>query len=120
MTANPRAFRVAARNAMFRHVLLAARRDWTGLAELGSGLDAQGWEDLLTPYFDEYEVLGTDSAARGPKLFQVTENGTSWNVRQVLDDPDGDHGWSFDAVIDLEASAESNEVVFEGITVTAG
>lgn len=120
MTANPRAFRVAVRNAMFRHVLLAARRDWAGLEALGSGLDSEGWEDLLTPFFEEYGELGTDGRARGPKLFQVTEAGTSWNVRQVLDDPDNDHGWSFDAVVDLEASAESEEVVFEGITVTAG
>ncbi|MCE5290364.1 MAG: DUF3516 domain-containing protein [Nocardiaceae bacterium] len=120
MTANPKAFRVAVRNAMFRHILLAARKDWAALEDLQSGLDAEGWEELLTPYFDEYGELGTDGAARGPKLFQVTEAEGVWNVRQVLADPDGDHGWSIDAVIDLEASAESEEVVFEGITVAVG
>jgi hypothetical protein len=42
------------------------------------------------------------------------ENGL-WRVRQIFDDPDGDHDWAITALIDLAASDESGEPV---ITVT--
>ena len=46
---NPRAFRVLVRNAMFRRVELAARRDWAALAELDAdaGWSADDWQDAL-------------------------------------------------------------------------
>ena len=40
VTANPRAFRVLVRNALFRRVELAARRQWDALGELDA---ADGW-----------------------------------------------------------------------------
>ncbi len=117
VTANVRAFRVMVRNAVFRLVDLAARRRWRELPELTDGAD---WADELDPYFAEYGEIGTGPAARGPELFQLETQRDTWTVRQVLDDPDGDRGWSIDATVDLAASDEAGEVVFGSVAVHAG
>ncbi|ATL68907.1 DEAD/DEAH box helicase [Nocardia terpenica] len=117
ISANERAFRVMVRNAVFRRVELAALHRWDALDELGDGPD---WETELAPYFAEYDAIGTGPNARGPRLFQLQQGPEFWRVRQVLDDPAGDHGWSVDAVVDLAESDAAGEVVFDEIAVTAG
>ncbi|WP_063038330.1 DEAD/DEAH box helicase [Nocardia pseudovaccinii] len=117
ISANERAFKVMIRNAMFRRVELAALRRWETLAELGTGPD---WAAELTPYFDEYESIGTGPDARGPQLFQVEQRPGFWQVRQVLDDPAGDRGWALAAVVDLAESDAAGEVVFDEVTIVAG
>jgi superfamily II RNA helicase len=117
ITANERAFRVMVRNAMFRRVELAALRRWDELAELSPGPD---WAEALADYYAEYERIGTGPDARGPQLFQVERRPGFWQVRQVLDDPAGEHGWSIDAVVDLAESDAAGEVVFDDVTVSAG
>lgn len=117
ISANERAFRVMVRNAMFRRVELAALRRWDELAGLGPGPD---WAEALADYYAEYERIGTGPDARGPQLFQVERRPGFWHVRQVLDDPAGDHGWSIDAVVDLAESDAAGEVVFDDVTVSAG
>lgn len=117
ISANERAFRVMVRNAMFRRVELAALRRWDELAELGPGPD---WAEAFADYYAEYERIGTGPDARGPQLFQVERRPGFWHVRQVLDDPAGDHGWSIDAVVDLAESDAAGEVVFDDVTVSAG
>ena len=51
LTANLRAFRVMVRNASFRRVELAARRDWATLGEMDqdAGWDAARWEAASQP-----------------------------------------------------------------------
>ncbi|BCK54616.1 DEAD/DEAH box helicase [Nocardia wallacei] len=117
ISANERSFRVLVRNAVFRRVELAALHRWQALAELDDGPD---WERDLAPYFAEYGEIGTGPNARGPRLFQVEQRPGFWHVRQVLDDPAGDHGWSVDAIVDLAESDAAGEVVFDEVTVTAG
>ena len=129
LTGNVRAFRVLVRNALFRRVQLAAREDWAGLGALGD-VDADGaawtaerWRAALDPYFDEHDDVGTGPDARGPSLLLVTEGGPGappgpgrWAVRQLLDDPAGDHDWRIDAEVDLAASDDAEEAV---LVVTA-
>ncbi|APE35939.1 DEAD/DEAH box helicase [Nocardia mangyaensis] len=117
ISANERAFRVMVRNAMFRRVELASRRRWYDLDELSPGPD---WAEDFAPYFDEYAAIGTGPDARGPQLFQVDKRPGFWHVRQVLDDPAGDHGWALTAIVDLEESDAAGEVVFDEVTVSAG
>jgi hypothetical protein len=69
----------------------------------------------MTAYFDEYDELGTDADARGPHLLVVEEQPSQWLVRQVFDDPAGDHDWGIAAVVDLAASDEQGVAV---VTVT--
>ena len=108
---------VAVRNAIFKRVDFAAAGWWNALDALDDGPD---WEAELEPYFEEYGEIGTGPSARGPALFELTVGSDRTTVRQVLEDPDGDHGWSFDAVVDVEESDALGEIVFDEITITAG
>ncbi|MGW6660579.1 DEAD/DEAH box helicase [Rhodococcus sp. NPDC055024] len=120
ISANARAFRVMVRNAMFRRIDLASRRQWNDLENLEDGIDAAEWEEQLLPYFEEYATIGTGPSARGPALFQVTEEGEFWRVRQVLEDPEGDHGWALLAVVDIPESDAAGEIVFDELSVVEG
>ena len=107
VTRNERAFRVLVRNEMFRRVELFARRSPADLAALeddGPSLDR--WADAMEAYFAEYPTLGSGPDARGPAFYRVTVQGRTWHVRQVLDDPEGDHDWAITAEVDLDASDE--------------
>ncbi|MEX5721391.1 DEAD/DEAH box helicase [Geodermatophilus maliterrae] len=114
LTGNERAFTAMVRNALFQRVQLWARRRWYDLGELdaGSGWDAERWGEVVRAYFDEHDEVGTGADARGPALL-VWDRGTPgvWRVRQVLDDPAGDHDWGIDAEVDLAASDEEGAVV---------
>jgi hypothetical protein len=115
VTANVRAFRVLVRNALFRRVELAARRNWWALGELDERFPAADWQEALEPFFAEHASLQTGAQARGPALLMVTEEPTRWVVRQILDDPAGDHDWAISAEVDLAASDEEGTAV---VTVT--
>ncbi|GLY00356.1 MULTISPECIES: DEAD/DEAH box helicase [Actinoplanes] len=109
VTRNTRAFRVLVRNAMFRRVELAALRRWDLLAELDAenGWTAERWQAAITEYFEEYDSLGTGPAARGPAFLHIEQGPAVWTVRQVFEDPEGDHDWGIEATVDLEASDEA-------------
>jgi superfamily II RNA helicase len=113
VTGNRRAFRVLVRNALFRRVELAALRRYEELGELDaeSGWDADRWADAVEPYFDEHDEIGTGPDARGPALLIIDEQPGQWAVRQIFDDPAGDHDWGLSAVVDLAASDEAGAAV---------
>jgi superfamily II RNA helicase len=113
VTGNPRAFRVLVRNALFRRVELAALGHYAELGELDAdaGWDAAAWEAAVEPYFDEHDEIGTGPDARGPALLIIDEGPSAWTVRQIFDDPAGDHDWGFSAKVDLAASAEAGQAV---------
>ncbi len=74
---------------------LFARRRWTELGELdgGSGWHAQRWQETGEDYFDEHADVGIGPDARGPALLMIDRQPGVWRVRQILDDPAGDHDW---------------------------
>jgi hypothetical protein len=113
LTGNERAFTAMVRNALFRRVELFARRRWHELGELdaGSGWTYERWEDVGRAYFAEHDDVGTGADARGPARLIVDREPGMWRVRQILDDPAGDHDWGFDVEVDLEASDEEGAAV---------
>ncbi|WP_374159981.1 DEAD/DEAH box helicase [Mycobacterium sp. G7A2] len=113
LTANERAFTAMVRNALFRRVQLFARERWDELGELDSaaGWTALRWAEAGEAYFTEHESVGTGADARGPALLVFDRRPDIWRVRQILDDPAGDHDWGFDAEVDLGASDESGSLV---------
>ncbi|GAA1708120.1 DEAD/DEAH box helicase [Fodinicola feengrottensis] len=119
VTSNARAFRVLVRNELFRRVELAARRRYFDLGEMDaeSGWDATAWQDALRPYFDEHNDIGTGANARGPALLIIEQLADRWNVRQILDDPAGDHDWGISAQVDLAASDEAGTAVVRIVDV---
>jgi superfamily II RNA helicase len=118
VTANSRAFRVLVRNAMFRRVELAALRRYEELGELDaeSGWDADEWRAAMDDYYEEHEELLTGPDARGPKLLLIEEEAGLWKVRQIFDDPAGDHDWGISAEVGLAASDEAGRAA---VRVTA-
>jgi hypothetical protein len=113
VTANVRAFRVLVRNALFHRVKLAALGDYDALGELDAscGWDAAAWADAVEPYFEVHDEIGTGPDARGPGLLIIDQRPGSWAVRQILDDPAGDHDWGISAEVDLAASDEAGSAV---------
>jgi hypothetical protein len=113
VTTNVRAFRVLVRNALFRRVELAALRRYDDLGALDAehGWDAEGWNEALEPYFAEHDEIGTGPDARGPRMLLIDAGRDRWTVRQILDDPAGDHDWGISAEVDLAASDDTGTAV---------
>src|SRR5215472_315598 len=114
VTTNVRAFRVLVRNALFRRVELAALQRWDELGELDAeaGWDADAWADALEPYFAEHGEISTGADARGPAMLIIDDSDPDvWRIRQIFDDPDGDHDWGFSAEVDLAGSDDAGEAV---------
>jgi superfamily II RNA helicase len=111
VTANRRAFRVLVRNELFRRVTLASLRRYDELGELDAvaGWTADRWRQALEPYFAEHASIGTGPDARGPRMIIVDEGASEWRVRQIFDDPAGDHDWGISATVDLAASDEAGK-----------
>ncbi|MEV4298249.1 DEAD/DEAH box helicase [Microbispora rosea] len=108
VTANARAFRVLVRNAMFRMVELVALDKEEELAELYPDVD---WGAAMDAYYEEHDEVLTGPAARGPALLLIEEEKELWRVRQIIDDPAGNHDWGISAEIDLAASDEEGHAV---------
>lgn len=63
----------------------------------------------FAPYWDAYDAVRTDAAARGPDLIEIDfETG---RVRQWILDPDEDREWHIEAAIDLAASRSEGKPV---------
>lgn len=126
LTGNTKAFTRMVRSAMFRRVELLARDDIKRLEELDETVeDHPDWDREIDPYWDEYDQIGIGPDARGPHLFTVRTSGGdvdmgTWRVRQVLDDPEGDHGWAIEGVVDLNASDVEGEVRFASLRLVDG
>ncbi|MDU4704246.1 MAG: DUF3516 domain-containing protein, partial [Corynebacterium sp.] len=111
------------RNLMFRHVQLFAFEKEEELADLDNYLDdAPDWPAAMDDYFDEYDDLGIDAKARGGDMISIDRKAGEglWHVIQILDDPEGDHGWRFEAGVDLAASDEYGEVRLASLRIIQG
>jgi hypothetical protein len=119
VTGNKRAFRVLVRNALFRRVELAALQRFDDLGELDeeNGWDADAWADALEPYFAEYDEILTGADARGPAMLIIDEQPDEWRVRQIFDDPAGDHDWGISAAVDLWGSDDAGAAVIKVLSV---
>lgn len=119
LTGNERAFTAMVRNALFRRVELFARSRWDELGALdaASGWTAQRWADAGEAYFDEHAEVGTGADARGPALLIFDRQPQVWRIRQILEDPAGDHDWGFEVEVDLAASDEEGAAVLRIVDV---
>lgn len=114
LTANRRAFTIMVRNYFFRLVELFAYEKEDALADMLDYLDSDqvpDWGAAMDDYFDEYSDIGTDQEARGKEFFHIADDsGRNWQVRQILQDPEGDNAFQLHGVVDLDASDEAGEV----------
>ena len=112
ITANPRAFLVLVRNAMFRRLEWVARRRTAELTEASSWSEEE-WAEAVDEYFAEHDDIDTGPDARGPQMLLVEKSPTAWRVQQIVGDPAGDHDWRITATVDLTASDEEGELVLD-------
>jgi hypothetical protein len=143
MSGNPRMLRRLVRNVMFRRVELASRENYPALGALdaSAGWDGVAWREALDPLFEAQgdHAIGIGPTARSAALvtfvepggdheeggaraaLAATPDGTlpagTWLVRQVLDDPAGDHDWAIVAAVNLDASDEAGAPVLKVLHV---
>lgn len=111
LTSDERAFNVLVRRAIFELVRALARRDWAGASAMVSSLQddevwtAERFAREFEAFFAEHSAIQVDPAARVPQNTRITDRRRdSWEVSQVLCDPEGDNDWMLSCVVDLEAS----------------
>ena len=113
LSANTRALRILVRNELFRRVQLAARENYDALGELDRehGFHPDAWGDAMDGYYAEHDELLTGANARSADLILFDEGASVWTVRQIFDDPAGDHDWGISATVDLADSDELGAAV---------
>ncbi|UQN30291.1 DEAD/DEAH box helicase [Brachybacterium kimchii] len=87
------------------------REERLGELDGASGWERKAWANAMDEYYDAYDNVGIDAPARSPQLLQIREESKRWIIRQVIDDPDGNHDWGIEAELDLEATDEAGEPV---------
>ncbi|QNE89700.1 DUF3516 domain-containing protein [Corynebacterium incognita] len=119
LTANRRAFTIMVRNLFFRIVDLFALEKEDTLEEMFSYLDEQpDWGAHLDDYFEDYDDIDAGPDARGPEYFRLLDTtGRTWQVRQIIKDPDGDNAYQVVGTVDLDASDEVGEVRLKVLTI---
>jgi hypothetical protein len=105
--ADLKAFRAEVR-AQLRSLLGAlARKDYEeAAAALKPGGDAlwtpAALEGAMAPYYDEYERVVFDHAARSAQLVQMTRHSPGvWTVTQVICDPEEHNEWFLEVIVDV-------------------
>lgn len=118
-----RGLTVLVRNALFRRVSLAARGDAGQLGDMDMewGFGARRWQEALDAFYEAHEELLLDADARSNAYFSVDEADERsqhvWHVHQVFHDADGDSDFGIRADVDLDATQETGEAVFENYRV---
>ena len=124
ITGNERAFTRMVRNALFQRVRLAAQDRSDALGDLDTAnaaltdppgrpaMSARDWHDALGAYWDEYESINTGPQGRSPSLLMIDRADPAvWRLRQIIEDPDGNHDFAIVGSIDLDASDAAGEPV---------
>ncbi len=113
LSAQTKVLRQMVRAAMWQRVELFAfeREERLGQLDAASGWDRRRWAEAMDAYYDMYDEVGIDGAARSPQLLVIDEESRTWHLRQFLDDPRGHHDWAIEADLDLEATDEAGEPV---------
>lgn len=128
LSSNTRVLTTMVRNLFFRHVELFAFEREEELARLDDYIPTSpDWPAAMDDYFAEYADLGVDANARAPHMIRIVPgqgfNGPEksiWFVRQILDDPEADHGWALEGEVDITATDEHGEVRLRALRLIQG
>jgi hypothetical protein len=64
--------------------------------------DAKRFETAIAPFFEQYEKIVLTPDARNSRRTLLKPSGPrTWDVSQVIVDPDGDDFWAIEGLIDL-------------------
>ena len=81
-------------------------------------MGAAEWQAALEAYFAEHDSIDTGPDARGPQMLIIERGEQTWEVQQILDDPQGDHDWRILATVDLAASDDEGQLVLDVTALT--
>jgi Domain of unknown function (DUF3516) len=109
ITRDEQGFTVLIRNEMFRLMRALARREYAAAAEI---VDDEEWnakhlEETFRPYFEEHASLRVDPPARSPKLTKIEKRETTWEIEQILLDPEEANDWLLACTVDLARAREA-------------
>ena len=123
VVADRRGLTVLVRNALWRRVALAAASDCERLGELDGewGYGVARWREALAGYYAEFEEVLTDADARNATYFVVDYDREQadhrWDVVQLFRDPEDSRDFRIAASVDLDATQDGGEVVFDAYRV---
>ncbi len=118
-----RAFTVLVRNALFARVRYAAFDDAEALGNLDAdwGYAQRRWRQCLDEFYEQHEEVVLDADARSMAFLSIDESDEEashvWHVHQTFKDSDDDRDFGIRADVDIDATLESGEVVFENYRV---
>lgn len=134
--ARPQSFDITRDGAAFRRLLRTgvlvflqdvAARDWDAAAgRLGAAPDSPAVEgspearrvdESFRPFFEARGRFRLDPEGRSAKNLHLTEETQTWEVAQILVDPEGVNDWEARFTVSLEASRGASRVVLEFVEV---
>ena len=78
------------------------------------------WDAAIEEYYAEHDRVLTDADAAAPALLRGHRGragGVGTVARRRIHDPEGHHDWVIDAVVDLDASDETGELVLAAVAM---
>ena len=123
VVADRRGVTLLVRNALFRRVGLAARGKAAELGELDAewGMGEVRWRRALEAFHDAHDEIRVDADARSSAFLSIDDRDEKtdhvWHVHQVFLDSDDDRDFGIMADVDLDATQEQSEAVFENYRV---
>jgi hypothetical protein len=118
----PRAVVARIRAEMHRLLKALSARDWEQALEWIAPVD-DAWtiaklDDALRAYFDAHARIELGQDARSPKFTQTRQvDEDVWEVTQTVCDPDGDHDWKIEAVVDLGAVRDPSAPILRVVRI---
>lgn len=114
-----RAVTLLVRNALFRRVRLLAVRDDRTLGDLDGdwAWPMLRWRQAIEDFYQVHDEVVLDGDARSWDFLTIDDEDEKpdhvWHVRQMVKDADDDRDFGIAADVDLDATQEEGEVIFQ-------
>ena len=119
ITKDQRGFTTMVRNAVWKIVRYLAFKRYDraaeALSESGGEDDwsAERFSETLAPYWAEYDAIDIGPEARSSGQLQIERGDDTWQLTQIILDPNGDRSWHLRFSIDLAASRDAAQPVLK-------
>ena len=124
VTRNVREFTALVRAEVFRFLRPLASGNYDGAVAMLVAAPGQAWSadrlgEAIDGYYEDHERIRLDPEARNGRHthVEISQDGRSWRVCQVLIDPDGANDWQAEFRVDLAAARESGRPSLELVRV---
>ncbi len=117
----PTLFMAWVRNGCFAVVQALSRRDYVRVQSLVTNGDDWPGERLvetMAPYWATYDEVLMGPDARSPKRLQINKGESTWELSQVIMDPEENLEWHVELELDVETSHGSREVKLKLLRVS--